>query len=219
MDFVGEEKMNYSSVEKAANYERLLECARFFYEEYGIGNFTQEDLARKANLSVRTLQRHFPNREDLRNAVTEHLIEQWNTDILTEYYEKIATPMSALERLATFFKTHNNRLLKDYKAQVFIQGVDYHSRFESNSLNDYWQKYRGTSNLEKVFCTLLKAGQADGSIKPEIPLEPIVKIVPDLCSGLIQHLSNELHCGTLTYEDAVFYSDYWIKQHIMTLKK
>lgn len=211
--------MNYSSEEKAANYERLLECARFLYEEYGIGNFTQANLSQKAKLSVRTIQRHFPNKEDLRNAVTERLIEQWDTAILTEYHEKITSQMSALERLAIFFEIHNNRLLKDYKAQVFIQGADYHSRFESNRPNDYWQKYRGTNKLEKGFAKLLKAGQADGSIKSEIPLEPIVKIVPDLCSGLIQHLANELHCGTLTYEEAVSYSDYWIKRHIMTLKK
>lgn len=211
--------MNCSTAEKAANYEKLLECARFLYEEQGIGNFTQEDLARKANLSVRTLQRHFPNQGDLRNAVTERLIEEWDREILREYHERVTPRMSALDQLATFFQIHNNRLLKDYKAQVFIQGADYHSRFETNSLAAYWQKYRGTKKLEKGFYRLLMAGQADGSIKSEIQLELIVKIVPDLCSGLIQHLSNELHCGALSYEAAVSYSDYWIKQHILTLQK
>lgn len=50
------------------NYEKLLAAAREAFAEGGTGT-TLEDVARRAGVGIGTLYRHFPNRQDLLEAV------------------------------------------------------------------------------------------------------------------------------------------------------
>jgi AcrR family transcriptional regulator len=50
------------------NYDRLLEVAEEAFDEHG-AEASLEDIARRANVSIATLYRHFPTRQDLLEAV------------------------------------------------------------------------------------------------------------------------------------------------------
>jgi AcrR family transcriptional regulator len=50
------------------NYEKLLDVADAAFDEYG-ANASLEDIARRAGVSIATLYRHFPERQDLLEAV------------------------------------------------------------------------------------------------------------------------------------------------------
>lgn len=75
------------------NHERLLAEARLVFAAQGTGA-SLEDIARRANVGIGTLYRHFPNRQALLSAVFEDAV----ADLLTraEVHLEAAQPCTAL---------------------------------------------------------------------------------------------------------------------------
>ncbi|NKY50636.1 TetR/AcrR family transcriptional regulator [Nocardia vermiculata] len=77
------------------NYQRIVECAREVFAEYG-PDAPADDIARRASVGTGTLYRHFPNRDALVEAVYRSSIEA-----LAELAHELAdthTPLAALEQ-------------------------------------------------------------------------------------------------------------------------
>ena len=80
------------------NYNRLLAVARDVVTEHG-ADASMRDIARRANVGLATLFRHFPTREALFDALL-----RTNADALTQLAAKLETSSPPDEALVSWFR-------------------------------------------------------------------------------------------------------------------
>ena len=85
------------------NRQRLMEVAKQAFAEQG-GNTTMDEIARRAEVGIGTLYRHFPTREAMLQAVYRHEVEQ-----LAQAADSLLDTMRPLDALRAWL-----RLFVDY---------------------------------------------------------------------------------------------------------
>lgn len=209
----------YISEYKMENINRVLDVALECCEEYGIENINKAIIAERANISTKTVKRYFDTKTEMIFRISQKVLERWYSDIEKDYKAKIWQGATGIEMLREFLIIHNNHLLKDYKALVFLQEADLHWRFHEKSPDMYWKEFRKTDKLENSLQGLVEIGLKDSSIQRELAVDYSAKMITTLCSGIVEHLASDMHCGAMTYEEAVKMSTKWIKQLTMYLTR
>jgi AcrR family transcriptional regulator len=84
------------------NRERIVELARQLFREKGFDAVSMEEVARRAEVGIGTLYRHFPSKESLYDAA----IQAWAETVTAAVDDALASDGSARERLLSWFDAY-----------------------------------------------------------------------------------------------------------------
>jgi AcrR family transcriptional regulator len=89
-------------VDAVRNRDRILELARQLFREKGYDAVSMDEVAKRADVGVGTLYRHFPNKESLYDAA----IQAWVETVNAAVDEALAGAGSPRERLLSWFDAY-----------------------------------------------------------------------------------------------------------------
>lgn len=148
------------------NRERLLEAAKAVFSAGG-PDASLEAVARRAEVGIGTLYRHFPTREALFEAVYRREVEQLGE--LAEQLKDEAEPVEALRR----WLKSNVELVATKKGMLAALALAVHG---SSELYAYT-----FDRLTKAVGTLLDRAIAAGEIRPDIGAEDLLRALVGMC--------------------------------------
>jgi AcrR family transcriptional regulator len=164
------------------NRERLVEAARAVFAARG-SEASIEEIARKADVGVGTLYRHFPRRIDLVEAVYRE-----DVDALVAKGEELATQAGPWEALAQWLEA-----FVAYAAAKRTFLTELHEAFEKNP-------DLAVSSREKIGAMtgrLLAGGQGAGVVRPDIDQRELMQLVGGMC--MAQGATEQQNLGLLTF--------------------
>ena len=147
------------------NYDHLLAVARDVVAEHG-ADASMRDIARRANVGLATLLRHFPTRETLFDALLRR-----NADALTQQAAELETSMRPDEALVSWFRdgvafTHSYGGVCDLMASAH---ADPDSALHASS-----------TALHSAGARLLLRAQAEGTARADMDGEDLFALVTSL---------------------------------------
>lgn len=156
-------------------HEKILSHARHVFSERGFHKVTVEELCAGLGMSKRTFYRHFRDREALVEELVERLLAQFEPQVLENLHSKEAVP-AILER-------HFEVLCQGLAANVSTRMM----ADVQNFLPAVWDRIeRFRTQVVGILTDLLRRGQQEGTIRPDIDPETAGKII----QGVITHLAN-----------------------------
>lgn len=142
------------------NRERVLEAAKAVFSAGG-GDASLEAVARKAEVGIGTLYRHFPTREALFEALYRREVEQ-----LAELADKLKTEAAPVEALRRWLRA-NIELVATKKGMVTALAL---AAYGPSDLYAY-----SFERLTKAIGVLLDRGVAAGAIRPDVKAEDLLR--------------------------------------------
>lgn len=197
------------------NIERVLDEALLLCEEIGIPAVNKTNLARRAKLSPKSIQRYFDDKTDMIFKVSQKLMKRNDREIRELLKEKNMKEMDGISQLKWFLQVHNRYVLEKYKEMVFLQSADIYCRYAGQQPEKYWKAFRDSASVEKAIETFMKRGVEDGSIRKELIAPDFVTTVAVLCAGLVERLATDIDCQIVSVEEAIELSEGWIN-HVTT---
>ena len=145
--------------DSARNRQLLIDTAKAAFADVGL-NVSLEEIARRAQVGIGTLYRHFPNREALVEAV---------------YRTELAEVAAAAERLLKRHppKTALRRWMDRYASFVAAKrgmAESLHAMFDSGAM----QPSQTRDSIAGAVDLLLRAGAADGSLRSDVQADDVV---------------------------------------------
>lgn len=135
------------------NYDHLLQIARAVIDEQGV-DASLRDIARRADVGLATLYRHFPTREALLEALLRSTL-----DDLTRKAGELAATIRPCEALRSWLS----------EAVQFVRSYNGVVALMSAALEDDTSALHAScSNLRAAGAQLLAVAQAEGSARPDI---------------------------------------------------
>jgi len=101
------------------NRERIVELARQLFREKGFDAVSMDEVAKRAEVGVGTLYRHFPSKESLYDSA----IQAWVETVNAAVEQALASDGSARERLLSWFDTYVAFLTRHKGAAWRITGA------------------------------------------------------------------------------------------------
>ena len=147
------------------NFDRILTAAREVILEQGI-EASLEEIARRADVGIGTLYRHFPQREDLFTAVLHEAFSELRA--LAQKKQTDPDPVAALEEFLWFW-LRNSALYKGCAAVVMASAID--------------GKPKPGTHKEKVIAAseaLLHRAQQSGGIRSDVQAKDIWRLLGGL---------------------------------------
>lgn len=152
----------------ARNYDLLVTAAREAFAEHGTDT-SLEEIARRAGVGIGTLYRRFPNRTALLEAVYVDEIQSV-CDRAYDFAEKLE-PFDALAAWLRSFVGYG--ISKKSLADELTDALGKDSEFFTAC----------KVNVREAGDLLLDAAQADGSVRPELQLMDILRLVGGITMG------------------------------------
>lgn len=152
----------------ARNYDLLVTAAREAFAEHGTDT-SLEEIARRAGVGIGTLYRRFPNRTALLEAVYVDEIQSV-CDRAYDFAEKLE-PFDALAAWLRSFVGYG--ISKKSLAGELTDALGKDSEFFTAC----------KVNVREAGDLLLDAAQADGSVRPELQLMDILRLVGGITMG------------------------------------
>ena len=156
----------------------LVDAACHLIAEKGFEGLRVRDVAAAAGVNIATLHYYFPEKENLIQAVIEHILKQFisaNAPIVSN------ARLNAAEQLHALILNLENRV-RDHSEMVVvlteITGRTYRDPAIYETLAEIEAGWRG------YLSSLIAAGHADGSISPSIDPEGAASILTALLRGL-----------------------------------
>jgi AcrR family transcriptional regulator len=148
------------------NREKLLKAATAVFREGG-PNASLEAVAKRANVGIGTLYRHFPTREALFEAVYRREVEQLGD--LAEQLKAQADPVEALRR----WMHANVQLVATKKGMLAALEIAIHGSSELYAFS--------FDRLTKAVGALLDRAVAAGEIRDDISAEDLLRALVGMC--------------------------------------
>jgi AcrR family transcriptional regulator len=149
------------------NRQRVLDVARELFAEGG-DSVAMDEIARRAEVGIGTLYRHFPTKEALIRAASEQRFEE-----ILGYCRTVCRgapdPVAALRLLLIHIGEVESR------DQAFAAVVE--ATFGMDSVPSGWQV-----ELEVELTDLVRRGQESGAIRPEVASSDLLSITCGLAS-------------------------------------
>jgi len=155
--------------------EKILIHARRLFSERGFHKVTVEELCAGLGLSKRTFYRHFRDRETLVEELVEGLFAQFGPQVLENLHSNQPVPL-ILER---HFEIVSQGLAANVSTRMMAD--------VQNFLPAAWERIeRFRTQVVGMLTDLLRRGQQEGTIRPDIDPDTAGKII----QGVITHLAN-----------------------------
>ncbi|MEA4911489.1 MAG: TetR/AcrR family transcriptional regulator [Oscillospiraceae bacterium] len=174
--------MNKQSNTKARILKAVLTC-----KEQDMSDEPQlTQIAAKAGISVRTLNRYYPNKEDLVCLAYLRFLQVKYDEIISLFEKMDLSKLNGYEQLLAFFST-SRYLDKDntdkavFLSYAYIKCVQY-------GMKEPRQFKAMTSRGRAVVAKLLEKGQQDHSVKPGLDIETTIDIIETGFNGVMQKM-------------------------------
>jgi AcrR family transcriptional regulator len=148
------------------NRERVLEAAKAVFSAGG-ADASLEAVARRAEVGIGTLYRHFPTREALFEAVYRREVDQ-----LAELAEQLKSEVAPVEALRRWLRA-NVELVATKKGMSAALALALHGRTELYAYS--------FDRLTKAVGALLERAAAAGDIRPDIGAEELLRTLIGMC--------------------------------------
>ena len=151
--------------ERELRRNQILDAAKHIFAEKGLSLATMDDVATHAQLGKGTLYLYFKNKEELLMGVVVRL----QARMLARFDDVLAESQNGREQLRALlcaYAEHMNKPPHAFKIAVsrWLAGAPFDSELENSSAMQ--------SNLSRLFttvCSVIERGQADGSLRPDLP--------------------------------------------------
>jgi len=155
--------------------EKILTHARRLFSERGFHKITVEELCAGLGMSKRTFYRHFRDREALVEELVEGLFAQFGPQVLENFQSNQPVPL-ILER---HFEIVSQGLAANVSTRMMAD--------VQNFLPAVWERIeRFRAQVVGLLTDLLRRGQQEGTIRPDIDPDTAGKLI----QGVITHLAN-----------------------------
>jgi AcrR family transcriptional regulator len=165
-------------------HRKILNAAHSLFISRGLFETQMIDVAKAADVSRGSLYRYFLNKNDLAFAVLEQVVE--THQINPEFDDFMKMRMSGIEMVAGFFRAVwlNDRFEKEYRFfaefDAYFAGVRMTKDVIDRLRIIYPDRYKD------IFLDIIRQGQQDGSIDPELDPHLIMVTLINSVRGL-QH--------------------------------
>lgn len=155
--------------------EKILTHARRLFSERGFHKVTVEELCAGLGMSKRTFYRHFRDREALVEDLVESLFARFGPQVLENLQSNQPVPI-ILER---HFELVSQGLAANVSTRMMAD--------VQNFLPEVWERIeRFRTQVVDMLTDLLRRGQREGTIRPDIDPDTAGKLI----QGVITHLAN-----------------------------
>lgn len=160
---------------KRKSRERILSRAQRVFAERGFHKVTVEELCAGLGMSKRTFYRHFRDREALVEELVESLFAHFGPQVLENFQSSQPVPV-ILER---HFEIVSQGLAANVSTRMMAE--------VQNFLPEVWERIeRFRTQVVGMLTDLLRRGQQEGTIRPDIDPDTAGKLI----QGVITHLAN-----------------------------
>lgn len=170
-------------------YESVIECIR----EYGINRMTQKQIAQKAGLTTRSLQRYFPSMEEMIVDVSIFLVIRHCTDLYDKFCNYSKQNHTGLEEVMYWLRLHEYLINEGSNNLVIILDADFYlKRYSVYKLEElgYIPIVKKTN---EVLRNSIKKGILDQSIKSNIDANLKCALITNTFRGLLQLIERYSH--------------------------
>jgi AcrR family transcriptional regulator len=172
--------MNPRPAKPSAKYRAILDTAEAHFGALGFKKANVDVIAAQAGVSKPLIYRYFDGKKQLFEVVVERVISEW-CDVISAEGAR-ATPGAAhslqLVLTASLDFASSRPVLRGLLARE--------SQLLLYSYSDVLD--RGTSTLRSVIRDVLARGIADGEIRRDLDLEPMVDVITEVCEGFADRL-------------------------------
>ena len=183
------ENIKIKSSIKERNKERVVKCALESFIEFGIEKTKVSDIAKKAELTERSVFRYFDAKSDL---VFEAVLLFWENvknKVTLKYRQKIGEEISGIEQVKEVLKAYSEICFTNRQEFVFLHEAEsYLYRVGKSELieNKYILSNKTSSNPLEI---AIGNGIKDKSIRQDIDLAMLYYNTFDSLLGLIQKIA------------------------------
>lgn len=163
--------------------EKLIAAARTLYSQSAGRDFTVQEVANVAGVSLQTFYRHFKSKDDLMLAVYESTVQE-SAEALRATCGSVEDPV---ERLRVCTVAGLRRGLKRHAGVHIWMVVTEHARLARTFPDEVVEAFRPYQNL-LVEC--IELGVAQQVFRPGLPAADAAQVVATLVSGLYNSLGN-----------------------------
>lgn len=148
--------------------EQLVNCAIGIYADHGIEGTRRSQVALKAGVSVPTVYAYFNTRESL----TEAVLKRVDARITEIVWDAAAEDGLAFNKILNVARAFSNTVEQD--SAIMKIWLDWSTAFE----NATWPLYEALQKrVANLFCEIIRVGQADGELSPNLDPEIAAYIV------------------------------------------
>lgn len=174
--------MTQRSNTKAKILEAVLAC-----KEQDMSDEPQlTQIAAKAGISVRTLNRYYPNKEDLICLAYLQFLQMKFDEIICRFEKMDLSNLNGYERLLTFFSVSKYLDKDNIDKAVFLSYV--YTKCVQYGMKEPKPFKAMTARCRAIVATLLEKGQRDHSVKPGLDIDTTINIIEIGFSGLMKKM-------------------------------
>jgi len=169
--------------------DKILQQARTCFSLAGFFATQMKDVASAAGMSRNTLYRYFPNKVELAMAILERALDLLHQE--SEHHvdnPELPDDSTALDR---YFHVLENMLLPRAESLDERFLAEFDAYFSGSRITDsFKQRLEKAVRLEGIssFTKLLRQGQAEGSVRKDIPAQLLNITIINACRALQQRL-------------------------------
>jgi AcrR family transcriptional regulator len=155
------------------NRERILEAAREVFAEYGI-DAQMDDVARRAQVGVGTVYRHFPTKEALMAELVRQKFRQLAAGV-RQALERDGEPFAVF---ADMLRHNGDVCARDAAIQHALTGVGEHIWAQAQAEQD---------ELNTLSAELIARAQSAGTMRPDVRATDLAMLMCGVCSTMAHH--------------------------------
>lgn len=189
------------------NKANTLNVAVKVLRKQGILNTKRSDIAKKANITTRTLNTYFGTQEGLLSYVAKRICEE-DIELRSEYLKQSEVDkMTGYEMLNFIFDFEFKKFLENPEERMFIREISVYVHRQSSGLSKLAQSEFNHNLFYKkatYFETILQKGVLDKSLRPDIDCETYSYLLAGTLygtlekgSGLIDNINTEEYKQTM----------------------
>lgn len=163
--------------------EKLISAARTLYAQGAGRDFTVQEVANAAGVSLQTFYRHFKSKDDLMLAVYESTVQD-SVEALRAKYDSVEDPVERLRECTV------GGLRRAFRARagVHIWMVNTeHARLARTFPDEVIRAFRPYQDL---LAECIEVGVAQQVFRPGLPVADAARVVATLVAGLYRDLGN-----------------------------
>ncbi|NLC54925.1 MAG: TetR/AcrR family transcriptional regulator [Erysipelothrix sp.] len=167
----------------------IIEKSRDVFLEKGIVNTVMNDIALSVDLSVRTIYRYFPTKEDIAYEIIIELINEWNN------YQKLVFDElkgSGLRRLELFLNSLILNMSKKPEVMRYISEFDFYfnDRVVVTISLDHQKRFNDIIlKSDYLIESIIELGKKDGSIKQGTDTQLMVATISNVLWSFGQRIA------------------------------
>ncbi|VYU72738.1 transcriptional regulator BetI [Eubacterium limosum] len=175
--------------QREENMPRVIEAAIWCFENVGIEKTTRVLIAKKAGVTVRSIQRYFGTLENLIVEAIGVYMQRYNNCLKAELNRLAESNANGYEQLIAFLRNHLNYYRPDMPKSLVVHEMELYFLKHDIPLTVLYQKVFNNKTQRSVIGELFKKGLDDGSIKKHSDIEVIYAYLVTTFPGMLIRIS------------------------------